>query len=246
MRQVRSLIYGVTLPARAAALILSHPVLIAWSLLPIGVTLVLYYLVIHSLSGLVRSWLAVHLATWHWNPNGFAAIVFSFFVHVLLLLVGAISFSFVAGIAASPFNDFLAESSEKWATPPLPPVQDRSILIKARLILIDAGKSIAATFAGLAALLLVWVPVVNAITFLLTFLLLTFQYISYPQTRRKQGLGDGIRFLWDHLFACIGFGAALSVLFTIPLISSLALPLAVVGGTLLVARAQGKGSDRLC
>ena len=239
--RINSLIFGLTLPFQAGTLILRRPALLGWSILPIAVTLGLYTWIIHALNVALQTWMQAHFLAWHWNPSGWGAVIFSGFLHILLILVAAISFSFVASIAASPFNDFLAEAAEKWGSPPLAPVQDRTILIKARLIMIDAGKSLAATIAGLAALLLAWVPLVNAVTFLLTFLLISFQYISYPQTRRSQGLGDGVRFLWDHPFACAGFGATMALLFSIPIVSSLSLPLAVVGGTLLVARAQAPG-----
>jgi uncharacterized protein involved in cysteine biosynthesis len=73
--------------------------------------------------------------------------------------------------------------------------------------------------------------------FAVAFLLVMFHYI-YPQTRRGLGFRYGLGFLWRHAYACLGFGASISFLFAIPFASSFALPLAVVGGTLLVARAQ--------
>jgi uncharacterized protein involved in cysteine biosynthesis len=64
-----------------------------------------------------------------------------------------------------------------------------------------------------------------------------FQYTSYPQTRRQERLGHGVWFLLRHAWACSGFGATITLLYAVPFVSSLALPVAVVGGTLLVARA---------
>jgi uncharacterized protein involved in cysteine biosynthesis len=45
--------------------------------------------------------------------------------------------------------------------------------------------------------------------------------------------------MWRHPFACAGFGAVTLLLFSIPLLSVVALPLSVVGGTFLYARAAG-------
>ncbi len=119
------------------------------------------------------------------------------------------------------------------------PVPPQPLFKKLRLLGLDMVKSVAATGAGLVALMLSWMPVVNFLALLMTFLLFCFQYISYPQTRRGLGVDEGFRFLWNHLYACLGFGAVISILFAIPIFSSFCLPLAVVGGTLLVARAPG-------
>ena len=74
----------------------------------------------------------------------------------------------------------------------------------------------------------------------LALLLLTFQYVSYPQTRRGENLGTSLAFLGRHFWACLGWGASMTVLFMIPLLSAFMLPIAVVGGTLLYARSAPK------
>jgi uncharacterized protein involved in cysteine biosynthesis len=233
-----SLVYGLTLPIRSAKLIVSHPNLIAWSMLPIGITTALYSW------GIVRlnEWLSAILTT---HSGGFAASFLHAVTTLLLLLLAAITFSFVAAVAAAPFNDFLAEAAEEFATPPLQRVRNRSLLIRARLILIDTLRSVAAGAAGLAALLLSWVPALSILVFVLTFLLISFQYISYPQVRRGVGIEGGVRFLLRHFPACLGFGAATAALFAIPLVSCFCLPLAVVGGTLLVAHTEGQKTDAI-
>ncbi|MCC7443144.1 MAG: hypothetical protein IT285_16045, partial [Bdellovibrionales bacterium] len=59
---------------------------------------------------------------------------------------------------------------------------------------------------------------------------------------RGVALGEGLRFLARHFFACVGHGATLTVLFAVPFLGSFVLPIAVVGGTLLVARAPGSAA----
>jgi CysZ protein len=145
----------------------------------------------------------------------------------------------VSTIVAAPLNDTLAARTERHAVPPLPPPPRDRPGGQLRLIWIDLVKTIAATVVGFAAMALALVPVVNAGCVVAVCLLVCFQYISYPQTRRHVGLVSGARFLVRHAWACTGFGAAVSALFAIPILQSLALPLAVVGGTLLVARAPG-------
>jgi CysZ protein len=159
---------------------------------------------------------------------------------VALLIAGAVTFSLVATIVASPFNDFLAEAAEPFAEPPLPAVVTRGWRHQLRLLRIDLLKSALAGLTTLLALLLAWVPGLNLLVFALAFLMVTFQFISYPQTRRGVTVRGGLAFLWRHAWACAGFGLVISALFSLPLIASLALPLAVVGGTLLVARATAE------
>ncbi len=237
--RLRSFWFGFTLPGTAARLILTTPSLIFWSLLPIGVTLGLYGYFVGTLQSELHVSILHYLQAYGLNAEGWLAMGLLLFSKFLLFLVSAFTFSFVASIAASPFNDFLAENAEKWAVPPLSKVTSSSFLGKFKLIGIDLLKTGAAMAATLLALLLSWVPIINVFAFSLAFLLVTFQYISYPQTRRGLGVRAGLFFLWRHFFSCLGFGLVFSFLFSIPLISSFSLPLAVVSGTLLVGRAPG-------
>lgn len=236
--RLRSAAYGLLLPAIAARLIFRRPSLLLWSALPVALTLSLYFFLIRSLQSAAKTSLLALLSAWGWNPQGWAAAIVLLLIELVLVIAGALTFSLAASIVASPFNDLLAEQTEKFVRPALPAVERPTLLFRMRTIFIDVGKSAAATAAGFLALLLSWIPVVNAVAVLLAFLLFTFQYISYPQTRRGLGLLAGAGFLLQHPFASAGFGAALAFLFAIPILSCLIIPLAVVGGTLLVARAQ--------
>jgi CysZ protein len=242
----RSFWYGLALPFAAAKIILSHRTLILWSALPIALTTALYWILISRLQDFARSAMEQYFGLWGIDPQGWIAWVLMLFTKLLLLLVSALTFSIIASIAASPFNDFLAEEAERWTMPPLPRSPKTSWTEKLRLIWIDVGKTLAAMFGMIAALIFSWIPIVNLFVFLIAFLLVTFQYISYAHTRRGVGLGQGACFLWKHVFACAGFGATVSFLFALPFISGLCVPLAVVGGTMLVGRAQkAPGLQRL-
>jgi CysZ protein len=241
-RRSRSLWYGVTLPYVALRLILATPVLMFWSLLPIVLTLILYVYFIGALQDWALLQVTEHFQAWGWSREGWTVWVASLVTRLVLILVGAVTFTFTSTMVASPFNDVLAEKTESRATPPLAPVTGTGLAQQLRLIWIDLVKTIAATAAGVIAILFSWIPVVNVVAFVAVFLLVCFQYTSYPQTRRRERLGAGMHFLIRHAWSCAGFGAAITFLYAIPFVSSFALPLAVVGGTLLVARA-GAGSD---
>jgi uncharacterized protein involved in cysteine biosynthesis len=237
-RRLRSLWYGLMLPYAALRLILATRVLLFWSMLPVVLTLVLYVYVIGALQDRAMALLTGIFQGWGWSPEGWALWAASILTRLVLILVGAVTFTFASTMAASPFNDILAERTEPVASPPLPPVRTKGLSQQMRLVWIDLVKTIAATVAGIVAILFSWVPLVNVVAFVAVCLLVCFQYTSYPQTRRQERLGAGLRFLFRHGWACTGFGAAVTFLFSVPFVSSFALPLAVVGGTLLFARAR--------
>lgn len=233
-----SLWYGFALPHAALRLVLVTPALLLWSLLPVALTMVLYVWGIAVLQAWATAWLLSLLPLVGLDPSGWMAWIAGLATWVLLAQVAALTFAFASAVVAAPFNDVLAARTEPHAVPPLPPPSPQRGGALA-LVWIDLLKATAATLVGFAAMLLALVPVVNAISLVLVCLLVCFQYTSYPQTRRRVRLLAGVRFLLRHPWACTGFGAAVSALFAIPFVSSFALPLAVVGGTLLVARAPG-------
>ncbi len=173
------------------------------------------------------------------GPDSWIGWFFVLSGKMILWMVAALTFIFTSSIVASPFNDILAKRSEEFTETPLPPVTNKSLKQNVQLIGIDLFKTVTAFIAAVFAIIFCWVPVVNVFAFILAFLLVTFQYISYPQTRRSIGLREGAKFLWHHIYTCTGYGAILSFLFAIPFLSSFVLPIAVVGGTLLAARAPG-------
>ncbi|MBI4924542.1 MAG: EI24 domain-containing protein [Bdellovibrio sp.] len=237
-KRIRSFWFGCTLPISSARLILAKPQLIFWSVLPIVITLFLYFFLIQKAQDVAKNLLIYYFLQMGLDPTGIILKAVLLMSRVFLWILSMFTFSFIASVASSPFNDILAECTEKWTMPSLKLVSKINFKEKLKLIGIDLLKTIATAIAVVVALSFSWLPVINIIVFVLAFLLLTFQYLSYPQTRRSEDLKHSLKFLWKHLYACLGFGVSFSVLFAIPLLSSLALPLAVVGGTLLYARAQ--------
>lgn len=239
---IRSFIFGFTLPLRALRLIFRRKVLLAWAALPLVLTL--------SLSIWGVSWMKSKLVGFgmHWLANqGYSTESLTvqaaiFFLQIVLFVLAAVSFSFLATVLASPFNDFLSEATEPHCGLPRLPAETTTFRWKIRAVRLDITKTVLVTIAQLlligVGIIGFWIPGLNLIPFIIAFWLLTFQFISYPQTRRGEAFGFSLRFLFRHAFASLGFGAAIGILFAIPFLSAFALPLAVVGGTLLYARAQ--------
>ena len=238
-KRIRSFWFGLILPYRSAKLIITNKPLFFWASLPIALTFILYIYGISKLQEYATGLLQNHIIEWGFSPESLIGWSLMFLGKVFFWVVAALTFAFSSSIVASPFNDILAERSENYAYPPLPPVAKKTFKQQVHLIGIDLLKTIAAAFAAIIAIIFSWLPGFNIVAFIIAFLLVTFQYISYPQTRRGIGLREGVRFLWTHIYACTGFGAMLTFLFAVPFFSSFILPVAVTGGTLLAARATG-------
>lgn len=239
-RILSDFIYGLILPVRATRWIAGDLRLALLSLLPIALTLVLYGYLWTILIGLLDQNVAQIFMSWGWDPHGWGAGAFLWFARIMLVITGAWAFSFFAALVALPFLDFLAERAESVVSPPLEPVPSTGWGTRIRWLIRDAVKSLILIGLALLNVLLSWVPVLNFIAFGMTCLLITLQYLSYPQSRRGQGFIESVHFVFRELPACLGFGLGLSLLFAIPILSALTLPLAVVGGTALYSRAQAE------
>jgi CysZ protein len=240
LSRFNSFLLGFLLPWKALRLILSTPRLLVWSVIPVLLTGSIYVLLILKTQAAVLGFLGDYLVTHGMNPSGWAMTLAQIVIRISLLIVGAISFAFIATLVSVPFNDFLAEAAESAATPSLPAVHSGGFPWRLRLLAIDTAKTLAAMGVGIIAILVSWVPVINFLALLISLLLVCFQFISYPQSRRGQGVLTGTQFLFKYLYSSLGFGAAITALFAVPLVSCFFLPIAVVGGTLLFARASAK------
>jgi uncharacterized protein involved in cysteine biosynthesis len=235
---IQNFFLGVTTPVHALRLILRNRSLMVLSLLPMLLTLVLYFFLLQYLREVVAAALSSGIAGMGLNPEAGYAVIVSVIAQILLFFVAAITFGFTANIVAVPFNDLLSERTERFVDRPLPPPQASTLGVQLKHFAIDLGKTLVAAALSIAALLFSFIPVLNIVAFVVVTLLLAFQYVSFPQTRRGVGTRAGFAYLRTHFWACFGFGLAIGFLFAIPIVSILTLPLGVVGGTLLVARLQ--------
>lgn len=236
--RARSFWFGLTLPIESARLIATRPKLLALSFIPLMLTLLIAVYVMGELRTLAQSLIASWFLSWGVQDGTFVAYLMSGVQWVVIVILGAILFLLLSSFVASPFNDFLAEGTEPLATPPLVSPRGISFFKQVKLMFIDLVKTLATAVATLITFFVALIPFLNFIALGITFLLVAFQFLSYPQTRRGLKLRQSFDFLWNHFYASLGFGMSISFLFSIPFLSVLALPIAVVGGTLLYARAQ--------
>lgn len=235
-------LFGLTLPLRSLGLLLKNPRLMVFSAIPFLISLTLSIWIVSALQGWVVGHLQAFILGFSWTHSEWAQtwvlLPLQFLVKIGLWLLGAVFFSGVGGLICVPFNDFLAEAVEPRVSPALSRAESASFFSRRylRIITLDLAKTLFSMGMGLTALLLSWVPVINVIAITFSFLLLCFQFTSYSQTRREWGVLQGVQFLFQNFWMCLGLGMACSVMFAIPLVSALGIPLAVISGTWITAR----------
>lgn len=240
--------FGFFAPLRALALLLRTPALLALSIIPIILTL-LMYLALHQwllepgVEAATASARAVAeslpiLGAYQWFASGVASatnwiLKVGFWIFALLML------SVSSNVIALPFNDLLAMRTEKYALPKLAQVCSSGLSSEFKKLLIDLVKSVSAGLLMLVCLILSLVPVLNIFAALGFWFLIAFQYLSYPQTRRERGFAQSAREMLMHLSLVLGFGLSAALGFSVPLLGVIWAPLCVVAGTLVYARMQG-------
>ena len=222
--------YGFSTPARVLALSIEHPKLILLSLLPVIMTLIVISISIYSLLA----------GVWHYSSeyfmNGLSAYA-SGLSHLLVLIVGAILLYFIfhtlnlfTSLIASPFNDIWAEATEEATGAVRIKLGFFNLL---RVFALDLRKTVLSVFALLGFALLSFVPLLGLFSLLGFSLIQTFTFVTYPQSRRQHGIRESISWISKNWAVSLGFGIVTLLLFGVPVINLFALPLSVIGGTLI-------------
>ena len=230
--------WGFTSPWRAAILLVRHPKLWFWALIPPVIAVMLYATGFAWVDRSIQQGLGLWLAGFGLSQNPWIGEIILWSARITVLIVGAFTFGTITAIVASPCNDFLAEAAEAWVEPPLTPVPRAGWSHQIRWLLKDLGKNIFAGIATAATFLTSFIPFLNLLSAVIAVLLVTFNFLTYPQTRRGESLGDGLRLIFRNPALCLGFGLIHTLLFAIPGVSVLSLPLAVIGGVALYSRTK--------
>lgn len=231
MNPIARFLSGALIPLQAVRTLAAHPSLLMLGLLPMGLALILYGLGFQAFSDALTGWVAGHGA---WSS---ALAVLG---QVLFVVIGLFTFTWVATLLSIPLNDFLAERTERFSNPPISKNLPFRLTFLIRTTAIDFMKTLFAGALGIGVLVFSWIPVLNVLAGLLSAWLLTFQYVSYPQTRREMGMLASLLWLLKHAPEALGFGLVHFALFMIPGLGAFLLPIAVVGGTLLFAQTEAR------
>jgi CysZ protein len=221
---------GLSAPIRVLALLLQHPRLLGLFILPMLITVLFLAVAIYGvltgvwglLKDLLAHWLSSGAATW--GAGALSALA------VLLIAYFALcSLNILIQLAASPFNDLLAEQTERALGLRSSP---ESLLHLVQVFWIDLRKTLLAlTFT---AFLLLWgtLPFVGVLSFLGMAWVQAFTFLSYPQSRRRLGLQHSLAWILANPYRTLGFGIACLILTNTPVLNLFALPLCVMAGTM--------------
>lgn len=224
---------GFTTPLRAINLAMDHPKLFALSIAPMAVTLIVLSCLIYAL--LAGAWGASHLFFNQMVGSYANALsgVTVFFVAVFALYFSFNILNLLLALFSSPFNDFLAEATERACGEVATP---HHFLDLFRVFALDLRKTILAFALVILMTLISFAPLIGFFSFVGFSFIQAFTFITYPQSRRKHGIVDSLRWIKNNGMTSFGFGLVTLLLFGIPFLNIFALPLSVIGGTLLYLR----------
>jgi len=252
-----SLAAGARLPLEAGRLLVRERQLWLPALIPVALSVAAFSAAIAFVVGYAG---AIHDLATGWMPVLEASAWYAWLwigpARALLALLGVLFFlGFAAGclvvayltasLLAAPFHDWLSQRVERVVTGRILDASGSGVagLVRDTLrSLREEARRLAffAVVAGPLALLGFLVPPAQVVTgpclIAFTLLFLPLDYASYALDRRQVPFARRRRWIRERLPTMLGFGAAAFVSCVVPLVSFVAMPLLVVGGTLLVLR----------
>lgn len=170
-----------------------------------------------------------------------AWIAWALFAALAALLV-FYTFTLLANLVSAPFNGLLAERvARRFGVEP-PPNADPSLL---RGMLVDLRQELRklayflrfALILAAISLILLFIPLVNALIPLLWFLygawMLALEYSDFHLANQGHDFATERRLLRENLGTALGFGAAATAATLVPVVNFLVMPAAVAGATAL-------------
>ena len=219
--------------------LLNQPGVRAFVIIPFLINLVVYTsLVIVGIDQFSRlmDWMVAQLPAW---LSWLEWLVWPLFLVFTALLV-AYTFTLLANLVGAPFNGFLAERVARRLGVEPPPEAERRIIPQ---MLNDISQELRKLLyfllraAGLAiiSLLLIWIPLVNALVPVLWFLfgawMLALEYSDFHLANQGYRWDAERRLLGRYRWNAFGFGAAAAGATLVPLVNFLVMPAAVAGAT---------------
>lgn len=245
---------GVHTAWRGFLLLKNQRLLWKWAVLPSAVNFVVFFIVFalflqvfDDLYRLVTGFLAVAPPTawyaWLWvAPLRLFAWALGALMLVVSVVVIYVTFLLLGTTIASPFLAMLAQTVEelvgsRTTTPEHTSMQDQwqalggTVLDELRKLAFFVGIQVGLMVLGLIPFL---TPITVVAAALFTMMFLPLEYAGFAMDRRQLRFAQRRHLLWQHRWTMLGFGAAASLTFFVPLLNFVCLPILVVGGTLLI------------
>lgn len=240
---------GFFYPFRGLRFLLGHSRLLPYVAVPVGINAALYALLLWFVGSRFWGWLEGIIPrgdAWYW------AVLFYVFLAlfgVALALVVVYTFTLLGGLILAPFNEALSAAVERIYTGLRDdePFQLGALLKDVRRSLKAELGRFALFAAGFVLLLgLHLLPVVGSLIYgvampLFTLFFLGWEYLDHSMERAHFTFRLKRRAAFRNGTALVGFGACSALLLLIPVLSLLAIPVCVVGATLLFCDLESSG-----
>jgi len=234
-------IRGFVYPFRGLRFLFRHRSLFWYVAIPFGLNTILFavlaWLVVSHLGEWIRKILPGGEA-WYWTILFYVVIVLAVIASLLIMIF---TFTLVGNILLGPFNDMLSERVELLYTGSTldEPFKVKVLLTDIlRSFRVGIGKLILYAAGLLALLPLNLLPVIGSglygvLAGIYTLFFLGWEYVDYSMERWKFTFRLKVKNSFRNGSAFIGFGAGASLMLFVPVINLAAIPLCVIGATLL-------------
>ncbi len=235
--------------ARGWRIVLAHPQLLPWLIMPFVLNLIIYVALVVVcvvyFKGSVDEFFSDRTA-WYWTWTG--AKYLSWLVYAVVLLF-AVIFTFVpVGIVISaPFNEVLSQKTEAIVFPEAPAAGGG-----VRGLAVDVGLAVWHALLRSPIWLVLFiltlplrlVPVAGQIVMgYVDLRFLAWDGLDYALARRRMGFFEKWRFLGRHRARTLGLGAVAYVLILVPLTALFVFPMLALSGTLLYCEIKKTPAD---
>lgn len=219
---------GFSSPFRSLELLLRDPGLFTLFILPMSITLTAISIAVYGV--LIGVWSAAKALFLSWFGNAFAvgSGILAALAGLLLGWIAILVLNQLIQLLSSPFNDLLAERTEKALGEPVPPFSFGHLIA---VFWIDLRKTVLVLFLTGSFLLIGLIPIFGILSVPGLAFVQALTFVSYPQSRRKHGIRESLRWIGANPERSLGFGLASLLLFSIPVLNLFALPLSVMAGT---------------
>jgi CysZ protein len=215
------------------------PKLMVFILVPLLINVVVFASLIGWAFSYLNEWVPAWIAALPGWLQFLEWILWPLLVLLFGLFTGYLFTSFTLMIA-SPFNSLLAEKVEEFYTGNEVEALEGlmpALLAIPKSLLRELRKLAYYLPMALFVFICSWIPVLNLAAPFMWFLLgawmMSLQFLDYPLDNHRRSFKEVILFAGDERLTTMGFGGAVALCVSIPIVNLLIVPAAVVGATLL-------------
>ena len=229
--------------------LMTQPGIRRFVIIPLGINLVLFSLAIYFLGTLFDqaiNYLMPDFPDWlSWLADLIVWILWPLFAVMIVFLV-FYTFTYVASLIAAPFNGLLAEKVEAYVRGETP--TQGSLLPTWKMITKSLGSIVSSLWYvikwSILLLIISFIPVINVAAPVLWFIfgawVLSLNYLDPPMGNHDHFFKDVIGYARQRKPLALGFGSAMVLFTSIPVVNFIAIPAGVAGATYLwVKQEQG-------